>query len=35
MISLYKMLCMKTRSQSKPSACVVIIYVVGGLSAGL
>ena len=26
---------MRTRSQSKPSACVVIIYVVGGLSAGL
>ncbi len=35
MFSLYKMLCMKTHSQSKPSACVVIIYVVGGLSAGL
>ncbi len=35
MCALCKMLCMKTRNQSKPSAWVVIIYVVGGISAGL
>ena len=35
MFSLCKMLCMKTHNQSKSSAWLVIVYVIGGISAGL